>query len=240
MSQTKTSNTTKSYMGYRLPIELIEEIKQAKQLLNSIDKNYWMFAEKAYNIVGSNIIGATELLAKIMHRDISTPQGYAKAWALSVELWDRLQEDSPLPNLFISHYIVVGKAFSAKVREANQEQYINELMWARDILRKASQFDWTVDYIRAAVGKEPNAVDDIINSYYKLIPQIEAHIINAPYYGINDLKGAIVARIGKIFVSAMKWAMNNESGDDLEQVEKIKKNIEIMEDANMIIFNKEQ
>lgn len=200
---------TAVYKGVRLPVEVIQKIKSAGQQWRKADRERWIFAEQADEIVGLYIPDATQLLAIEMGVESpSTPEGYARANQLRAELL-KIKHDAPLSNLFISHYIVAGKAFFAKDSQWSIKQ-IDKL------LREANEWNKSVEWLRGKLGKVQRE-DSWQNSARIEIQNITRHIINAPYLGTDEFKASIAARVGSIFVQVLKWAIGETEKNPLEQ-----------------------
>lgn len=204
---------TIKYKGLEIPEDILPILKQAKKVWIERDQKAWEFAELAYEIVGRYIPDLTRLLAREMGVDsVSTPEGYAKAWMLFIHM-QNFGHQKPFENLFISHYITVGKAFSARLRdcEGNSQKEYQEILWAERILIDASNYCWSVEKLRSRLKQEPGAIEDSWkNSAYRMIDDIDAHIINAPRLGVNELRSSVATRVARLFINVLKWAVNEE------------------------------
>lgn len=228
-----TNSQTRLYNGFRLPVDVIEDIKAAKQEWGERDKRAWAFAARAARVVGRYIPDATQCLAVEMGVESpSTPEGYAKAHWLLEELKGAkyLKHAKPLPNLYISHYIVCGKAFYAKVG-------IWDLDQIDALLQEASKFKKPVEWVRGKFGNVSGA-DEYRYSVMKQIKSIEAHIINAPYTGVNEYKAVVLARLARVFVRFMRWAIDQR--DDPDQISLATDQVNDLQSVTDIILGEEE
>lgn len=197
----------------------------ADKLWKERDQKSWEFAAVAARIVGRYIPQATMLLAEQMGvRSPSTPEGYAKAHELAAKLSHYTKHKThPLPNLFISHYVVMGKAHFSKDQRFPLET-------ALELLLECSKFGKSVDWLRGKIGKTSSGDDSWINSVSRAIPMIEDHIINAPYLGVNSAKAAIAAVIGKGFVRVLRWAIQDDGMPEQQIEAEIRPDVDHMEE----------
>jgi len=205
-----SNNKLVSYKGYKLPREAVEDIRAASKIWRDRDKTSWEFAEIAAKIVGKYIPDATLALTRSMNvTNPSTPQGYAKAWNLALDLDKaKINHHAPLANLFIGHYITVGKTYNAgniSLEEADK------------LLKEASKFDKPVDWVRSKLSGKTADNDSWINSARMEIDNIERHIINTSYLGVDESKATLAAKVGKVFIKVLRWAIGEEQSNPLEQ-----------------------
>ena len=225
----------KTYRGIRLPPDVIDEIRAAETAWIRRDQAAWDFAKQAFAIVGRNIPGATRLLAKVMGvDDVSTPEGYAKAEGLAREFAQmQIGKFYPYPNLFISHYIVMGKAYYAQINKGEKSQ--KELLrWADELLKQASQFDWSVQKLRGKLsGKLPD--DSWVNSANRFIESIETHIINAPQFDVpNPFRATIATKFATMFVKVLRWAL--VPADEDPKRDQVERDVENMLEISQDLF----
>lgn len=195
----------------KLPQEAFREIETAIRIWRSSDSARWNFALIAHNIVGKYIPYATELLAKGIGLDVSSVQGYAKAHATKMALKD-IGHKAPLENLYISHYIVCGKALFSKDSQWDIQQ-INEL------LQEANRWGKPVSWLRSKIGNVSEE-DSYLNSTSKTIADLEAHIINAPCYGVPEYKAVIASKVARVLVRVLRWIQSGEEYDSPEIIER--------------------
>lgn len=194
-----------------LPKDAIQIIDRGEKYWHDSDTSRWSFAEIAHIVVGKYIPYASEVLATRIGLDVSSVQGYAKAYKLKVALKE-IGHVAPLPNIFISHYIVCGKAFFARDSQWTLQQ-IDEL------LRTANEWRKSVKWLRSKIGNVSEE-DSYLNSISKTIADLEAHTIHAPYYGVPEYKAVIAARIATVLVKVLRWIQNGSDDVSAESIER--------------------
>lgn len=197
-----------NFRGFKLPEGVVVDIKQATQAWKERDKKAWEFAKRAARVVGRYIPEATKALAFEMGTtSVSTPEGYAKAWALRCDL--QAIRKPFFEELYISHYITVGKSYGAGKIDLDQ---------AFEILHHCVQENLSVESLRALLAGRMGG-DDWATSAERLQEQIERQLINAPFTGVDETKAAVVALLGKGFLKVIQWALQGSKPVDFVRPE---------------------
>lgn len=212
-------------MKTKLSKATLDDIQHAKQALRKSDDWRWIVAELAYNVVGRREEGATKIMAEqLNYKSPSSIEQLAKAWNLRICL-EAVNKTVPLDNLYIGHYVAVGKALSAgtiTLKEA--DKLLNEANKIYD--GKAKPVEWIRSRLAGKMGD-----DDWRESLYKEIANIKNHIINAPYTGVHPEVASLVAWFGRAFVKFGEKALELDNSNQLERLQYMREKMrEIMDE----------